>query len=291
MNSLKALIPYLKKFKKKLSLGFVFIILSNSSDALYPLIIGAAIDDLTKGTLRHNLLTYALAGIVIVIIRGFFLFMTRQSLIVTSREIENDLRFDFFAHLQKLSRAFYNTRSTGDIMAHATNDISNVRNFVGPGIMYSIQTFTRIVITLFVLFSISPSVTLLALAPLPLITFIVYKVGKLTFNRSLRVYEIFSDLTTKAQEVLSGIRVVKSYVREKNESLEFDKISFDYQKKNLLLAKVQSFSFPMMFLLTSLSVIIVIYFGGTQVMEGKMTIGNSNILRRNSGNGRKNDDR
>ena len=274
MNSLKALIPYLKKFKKKLSLGFVFIILSNSSDALYPLIIGAAIDDLTKGTLRHNLLTYALAGIVIVIVRGFFLFMTRQSLIITSREIENDLRFDFFAHLQKLSRAFYNTRSTGDIMAHATNDISNVRNFVGPGIMYSIQTFTRIVITLFVLFSINPSVTLLALAPLPLITFIVYKVGKLTFNRSLRVYEIFSDLTTKAQEVLSGIRVVKSYVREKNESLEFDKISFDYQKKNLLLAKVQSFSFPMMFLLTSLSVIIVIYFGGTQVMEGKMTIGN-----------------
>lgn len=274
MNSLKALIPYLKKFKKKLSLGFVFIILSNSSDALYPLIIGAAIDDLTKGALRHNLLTYALAGIAIVIVRGFFLFMTRQSLIVTSREIENDLRFDFFAHLQKLSRAFYNTRSTGDIMAHATNDISNVRNFVGPGIMYSIQTFTRIVITLFVLFSINPSVTLLALAPLPLITFIVYKVGKLTFNRSLRVYEIFSDLTTKAQEVLSGIRVVKSYVREKNESLEFDKISFDYQKKNLLLAKVQSFSFPMMFLLTSLSVIIVIYFGGTQVMEGKMTIGN-----------------
>ena len=274
MNSLKALIPYLKKFKKKLSLGFVFIILSNSSDALYPLIIGAAIDDLTKGTLRHNLLTYALAGIAIVIVRGFFLFMTRQSLIVTSREIENDLRFDFFAHLQKLSRAFYNTRSTGDIMAHATNDISNVRNFVGPGIMYSIQTFTRIVITLFVLFSINPSVTLLALAPLPLITFIVYKVGKLTFNRSLRVYEIFSDLTTKAQEVLSGIRVVKSYVREKNESLEFDKISFDYQKKNLLLAKVQSFSFPMMFLLTSLSVIIVIYFGGIQVMEGKMSIGN-----------------
>ena len=274
MNSLRALIPYLKKFKKKLSLGFVFIILSNSSDALYPLIIGAAIDDLTKGALRHNLLTYALAGIAIVIVRGFFLFMTRQTLIVTSREIENDLRFDFFAHLQKLSRAFYNARSTGDIMAHATNDISNVRNFVGPGIMYSIQTFTRIVITLFVLFSINPSVTLLALAPLPLITFIVYKVGKLTFNRSLRVYEIFSDLTTKAQEVLSGIRVVKSYVREKNESLEFDKISFDYQKKNLLLAKVQSFSFPMMFLLTSLSVIIVIYFGGIQVMEGKMTIGN-----------------
>lgn len=274
MNSLKALIPYLKKYKKKIFTGFIFIILSNASDALYPLVIGAAIDDLTKGTLMHNLMTYALVGIGVVIIRGIFLFMTRQSVIITSREIENDLRFDFFAHLQTLSKGFYNTRSTGDIMAHATNDISNVRNFVGPGIMYSIQTFTRIVITLFVLFSINPSVTLLALAPLPLITYIVYKVGKLTFSRSLRVYEIFSDLTTKAQEVLSGIRVVKSYVREKNESLEFDEISYDYQKKNLMLAKVQSFSFPMMFLLTSLSVIIVIYFGGIQVMEGKMTIGN-----------------
>ena len=274
MNSLKALIPYLKKYKSKLSLGFVFIILSNASDAFYPLIIGAAIDDLTKGTLTHNLLTYALVGIGVVILRGTFLFMTRETLIITSREIENDLRYDFFAHLQKLSKGFYNTRSTGDIMAHATNDISNVRNFVGPGIMYSIQTFTRIVITLFILFSINPSVTLLALAPLPLITYIVYKVGKLTFNRSKRVYEIFSDLTTKAQEVLSGIRVIKSYVREKNESNEFDNISFDYQKKNLSLAKVQAFSFPMMFLLTSLSVIIVIYFGGIQVMEGKMTIGN-----------------
>ena len=274
MKSLLALIPYLKRYKKKFSLGFVFIVLSNSTDSLYPLVIGAAIDDLTSGTLRYSMLTYALIGIGLVMLRGAFLFMTRQTLIVTSREIENDLRFDFFAHLQTLSRTFYNTRSTGDIMAHATNDISNVRNFVGPGIMYSIQTFTRIIITMFVLLSISPSLTLYTLLPLPLITYIVYKVGKLTFHRSLRVYEIFSDLTSKAQESLSGIRVIKSYVREKNEMLEFDKISYDYQRQNLKLAKVQSFSFPMMFLLTSLSVIIVIYFGGTKVMEGTLTIGN-----------------
>ncbi|MEO6695326.1 MAG: ABC transporter ATP-binding protein, partial [Ignavibacteria bacterium] len=205
---------------------------------------------------------------------GIFLFLIRQNIIVVSREIENDLRHDFFAHLQTLSRTFYNTRSTGDIMAHATNDISNIRNFVGPGIMYSMQTFTRTVVTLIILFSLSPSVTILALAPLPFITLIVYKVGKLTFNRSLKVYETFSDLTTRAQEVLSGIRVIKSYVREKHETKEFDKISLDYQGKNLLLAKVQSFSFPMMFLLTSLSIIIVIYFGGIKVMEGTLTIGN-----------------
>lgn len=186
-----------------------------------------------------------------------------------SREVENDIRHDFFAHLQLLPKSFYNARSTGDIMAHATNDIGNVRNFIGPGIMYSVQTVTRIIFTLIILFSINPLVTVLALSPLPLITFIVYKVGKATFNRSLRVYEIFSDLTSKAQECMSGIRVVKSYAREENEADEFDRISGDYQQKNLLLAKVQSFSFPMMFLLTSLSVIIVIYFGGIEVMKGK----------------------
>lgn len=274
MKSLLALIPYLKKYRKKFWLGFIFIILSNASDSIYPLIIGAAIDDLTSGTLRHTPLMYALAGIGVVAMRGVFLFMTRQSLIVVSREIENDLRYNFFSHLQLLSRSFYNTRSTGDIMAHATNDISNVRNFVGPGIMYSIQTTTRIIFIMIILITISPSLTFMTILPLPLITFLVYKVGKLTFQRSLRVYEIFSDLTTKAQECLSGIRVIKSYVREKNESLEFDKISFDYQRKNLKLAKVQSFSFPMMFLLTSLSIIIVIYFGGVKVMEGTLTIGN-----------------
>ncbi|MBS1518591.1 MAG: ABC transporter ATP-binding protein [Bacteroidetes bacterium] len=274
MKYLLSLLPYLKKFRKKIYGGFVFIIFSNAVDSIYPLVIGAAIDDLTNGTLRYSLLTYALAGLFIVAMRGTFLFLTRQTLIVVSREIENDLRNDFFSHLQKLSRVFYNTRSTGDLMAHATNDISNIRNFVGPGIMYSFQTFTRILFTLIILFSINSSVTLLALAPLPFITFIVYKVGKLTFNRSLKVYRIFSDLTSKAQECFSGIRVIKSYVRERNEKLEFDNISFDYQRKNLSLAKVQAFSFPMMFLLTSLSVIIVIYYGGIKIMEGSMSLGN-----------------
>lgn len=274
MKHLLSLIPYLKKFRKKLTAGFFYILISNAADSIYPLVIGAAIDDLINGSLRHNLSTYVFAGLLLVAVRGVFLFLTRQSLIVVSREVENDLRYDFFSHLQKLSKVFYNIRTTGDLMAHATNDISNIRNFVGPGIMYSFQTFSRILFTLIILFSISTSVTLLALAPLPIFTYIVYKVGKLTFNRSLKVYRTFSDLTSKAQECYSGIRVIKSYVRENNEENEFDKISINYQKENLSLAKVQSFSFPMMFLLTSLSVIIVIYFGGMQIMEGKMTIGN-----------------
>jgi ABC-type multidrug transport system fused ATPase/permease subunit len=190
-----------------------------------------------------------------------------------SREVENDIRHDFFAHLQKLPKSFYNKRTTGDIMAHATNDIGNVRNFIGPGIMYSVQTVTRIVFSLIILFNINPTVTILALAPLPLFTYIVYKVGKATFNRSLRVYEIFSNLTSKAQECLSGIRVIKSYAREKNESEEFDEISLDYQKKNLMLAKVQSFSFP------------------DDVPSYEFVNDHCNLFRRQGSDERKNDDR
>jgi len=197
MKSLLALFPYIKKYKSKTLWGCVFVLLSNGFDSIYPLIIGAAIDSLKDGTLKYSLLTFALAGVGSVVLRGIFLFLTRQNIIVMSREVENDIRHDFFAHLQKLPKSFYNNRTTGDIMAHATNDIGNIRNFIGPGIMYSVQTITRIVFSLIILFNINPTVTILALAPLPLFTFIVYKVGKATFSRSLRVYEIFSNLTSK----------------------------------------------------------------------------------------------
>jgi ATP-binding cassette subfamily B protein len=164
--------------------------------------------------------------------------------------------------------------STGDIMAHATNDINNIRNLLGPGIMYSIQTFLRTVVTLIIMLGISVQISLISLLPLPLISLLVYKIMKSVFNRSLKVQESFSVLNTKVQENFSGIRVIKSYVREKSEINDFERVSADYQKKNLSLARIQSYSFPMMFLLTGLSIIIVIYFGGMKVIEGTLTIGN-----------------
>jgi ATP-binding cassette subfamily B protein len=193
---------------------------------------------------------------------------------VVSREIENDMRYDFFTHLQNLDKTFYNNTTTGDLMAHATNDINNVRNLIGPGIMYSIQTLFRTVITLIILFNIAADITLIALLPLPLISFLVYKVMKYMYSRSMKVQESFSNMTTKAQENFSGIRVIKSYVREKFEIEEFNRISQDYQKKNLSLARLQAYSFPMMFLLTGISIILVIYFGGLKYISGKLTLGN-----------------
>lgn len=274
MKSLSSLIPYLKRYRSKILWGYVFIIGHITLMSIYPLIIGNAIDKLTSGIYGTPVYIDIALTIGLVAVGGVFLFLTREHIIVMSREVENDLRYDFFSHLQKLERSFFNKVTTGDLMARATSDINNVRNFVGPGVMYSMQTFTRLVITLYILFNISASVTLIALVPLPLITLFVYRIGKFTFKRSLKVQESFSDLTTKVQETFSGIRVLKTFVREKYEFNEFDRISKDNLGKNLKLAIIQAFSFPMMFLLTGVSIILVLYFGGIKYINGELSIGN-----------------
>ncbi len=274
MKSLYPLIPYLKSQKVKLILGTVFVSISIFLQSMYPLVIGNAVDEISKGTTEVSYLNYALLSVGLILLGGVFLFLTRRTIIVASREIENDLRRDFFSHLQNLPKSFYDKNTTGDLMAHATNDISNIRNFLGPGIMYSIQTFLRTVVTLIIMFSIAVKLSLIALIPLPLISILVYKVMKSVYGRSQRVQEAFSDLTTKVQENFSGIRVMKSYVREDSEIEHFNKVSADYQSKSLSLARIQSYSFPMMFLLTGLSIILVIYFGGVDVINGKLTLGN-----------------
>lgn len=274
MKHLLTLIPYLKRYKTKLILGFVFISCSIALQSIYPLLIGNAIDSIIKGSHPFELLIYSIKIVSVILISGIFLFLTRRTIIVTSREIENDLRLDFFSHLQFLSKDFYDKKSVGDIMAHATNDINNVRNFLGPGIMYSSQTLLRTLITLSIIFSISVKISLIALAPLPVISFFVYKVMKSAYRRSVKVQEAFSQMTSRAQEDFLGIRLIKAYVREDYTTNKFYEISKDYQNKNLKLALIESYSFPMMFLLSGFSMILVIYFGGIEVIKDNFSIGN-----------------
>lgn len=274
MKSLLSLLPYIKKYKRKLILGFIFIFLSISFSALFPLIVGNGIDALKAGVTYSKIIFYAAVAITAALFSGFFLYLVRQHIIVVSREVENDLRYDFFSHIVRMPREFFNKNSTGNIMALATNDINAVREFVGPGIMYSVQTFYRTLLTVSIMFYINPFLALVALSPLPFISFVVYKVGRMTHSRSLKTKEAFADLTSKAQENISGIRVIKSYIREKNEIAEFYNITRDYFRKNLSLAKVQSFSFPMMYLLTGVSLVLVIYFGGIEIINNRLTLGN-----------------
>ncbi|RCK73087.1 MAG: Lipid A export ATP-binding/permease protein MsbA [Ignavibacteriae bacterium] len=278
MKSLLRLIPYLRRYKKPLYIGLIAIIGSNIFTAVQPHFVGKAIDDLKYGLEAHalnsfSLLYYALIIVGFTLIAGIMSFITRQTIIVTSRKIEYDLRNDFLAHLQKLHYSFFQNTPTGDLMAHATNDISAVRNVLGPGIMYPADTIVTFIMVLTMMILKNWQLTLIALIPLPLVSFAVYKLGKLINIKFQDRQEQFSKLTARAQENLSGIRIIKAYVREDYEIQTFRNLSWDYLKKNLVLARYQSIIWPTMFLLVGISLVLTIYFGGVSVIENKMSIG------------------
>lgn len=273
MTYLKRLLPYLISYKKKLLLGFTVIVLGAVFTNLIPFIISRAIDSIREHVEFTNLVNYALLTMGFAMLSGIFLYFTRQTIIIVSREIENDLRNDFVKKVKEQDLQYFHFHPTGEIMALATNDISAVRNFLGPGIMYSSETVINFLMAIGLMFSLNVHLTVIAVIPIPLISYFVYRVGKSINHKFEKVQSQFSDLTTRAQENLAGIKVVKSYVREKSEYEIFERTSKEYQVKNMSLAKVQSFSFPMMFLLTGISVVIVLYFGGNMVIDGILTIG------------------
>ncbi|MCX6138387.1 MAG: ABC transporter ATP-binding protein [Ignavibacteriales bacterium] len=278
MKSLLRLRPYLVRYKTTLLWGVVTVVISNLFTVVTPLLVGNAIDSIKNGLTKHTLQASDLAMDALLIVgftavAGVMTFLTRQTIIVTSRKIEFDLRNDFLAHIQKLSLSYFQNTSTGDLMAHATNDISAVRNVLGPGIMYPVDTLMTLMMVLTLMLVKDWSLALVALLPLPLVSIAVYRLGKIIHEKFEKRQQQYSLLTTRAQENLSGIRVVKSYVREEYETGLFHTMSWDYLKKNLVLAKAQSVMWPLMFLLVGLSLVITVYVGGVQVIEGKITIG------------------
>ena len=278
MRPLLRLKPYLVRYKRTLFFGVLTVIGSNIFTVVQPLFLGLAVDELkvgidTRSLASTDLLQWAALIVGFSLIAGIFTFLTRQTIIVVSRHIEFDLRNDLLAHLQKLSYSYFQNTPTGDLMAHATNDIGAVRNVLGPGIMYPTDTIMTFTMVLTLMLVKDWELTLLALIPLPLVSFVVYRLGKRIHEKSLERQAQFSLLTTRAQENLSGIRVIKSYVRESYEIEQFGKLSWEYLKKNLVLARVQSLMWPLMFLLVGLSIVITIYAGGLRVMSGELTIG------------------
>ena len=278
MKSLLYLLPYLKKYRRTLVWGLATVVGSNLFTVLQPKLVGNAIDDLKAGLESGNvdtgsLLTYAGLIVALTLIAGFFTFLTRQTIIVMSRHVEFDLRNDFLSRIQRLSLSFYQNTPTGDLMAHATNDISSVRNVLGPGIMYPSDTLMTFSMSLSMMLWLDWRLTLLALVPMPLVSYAVYRLGRLIHKKFEQRQEQYSVLTARAQENLSGIRIVKAYVREEHEIERFGGVSRDYLHKNLVLARIQSVMWPMMFLLVGMSLVITVYFGGMRVLQGQITIG------------------
>ena len=278
MKSLLRLKPYLLKYRRTLLWGLLTVVCSNIFTVLQPRLVGNAIDKLKIGIElkqvdEKGLLMYAGAIVGLSLMAGFLTFLTRQTIIVVSRHIEFDLRNDFLSHIQKLSLSYFQNTSTGDLMAHATNDIGAVRNVLGPGIMYPTDTLMTFTMVLAMMLWSDWKLTLLALVPLPFVSIAVYWLGKVVHKKFEEKQQQFSLLTMRAQENLSGIRIVKAYVRELYEIERFKSLSWEYLKKNLVLARVQSIMWPLMFLLVGCSLVIVVYYGGLQVIEGVITIG------------------
>jgi ATP-binding cassette subfamily B protein len=278
LKPLLRLRPYLARYRTTLLWGLLTVVLSNVFNVALPLFVGRAIDELKAGLQTGNLdkggiLTYALLVVGFSLVAGVFTFLTRQTIIVVSRHVEFDIRNDFLAHIQKLPLAYFQTTPTGELMALATNDISAVRNALGPGIMYPTDTLMTFIMVLGVMLYADWQLTLLALIPLPFVSVAVYQLGKLVHKKFEERQAQYSALTTRAQENLSGIRVIKNYVREEHETALFRDMSWDYLKKNLVLARVQSIMWPLMFLLIGFSLVITLYNGGTRVIDGRLSIG------------------
>jgi ATP-binding cassette subfamily B protein len=272
-GSLFALNKYFLRYKKKLLVGIVCIILSNVIQGYIPLLVKESIDSLTKNP-SYDLL--ARNGILIVVataIAGIFRFLIRQTIIVFSRDVEYDLRSDFWEHIQKLPLRFFQNNSTGNIMSHATNDVNSVRSYLGPAVMYSMDTGTKFIVAFSIMLSLSWKLTLYTLLPLPVLSFFVYNFSKRIHKKFTLIQEKFSELTTRAQENFSGIRVIKSYVREDYEINEFTKLSQDYLKKNMDKVKIQALFMPVLYLTAGLSTIIAIGAGGKMVIDGSLTLG------------------
>lgn len=271
--SLYYLLTYLNRYRAQIAVGFLMVVLTVLSGMFAPWVLKYVVDDLQRSFARERLPLYAGLIIGISAVEGFFRFWMRRILIGVSRKIEFDLRNDFFAHLQKMSLSFFQTRNTGDIMSRATNDLNAVRSVLGPGIMYSMTTLITVVLATVILVRINWRLTLLAYVPLILASLTVKKVGQQVHDRFDKIQEQFSEISTKAQENLSGIRVVKAFAREESEIRQFDQLNRDYVRHSVALIRLWGLFYPLMSALIGLSSVVLLWRGGHEVIRGNLSLG------------------
>jgi len=272
-SDLGLLKPFLLRYKKLWIAGIFAVTLTNVFMLAGPWILRMAINSLETGITKSGLAMYAGAIVLVTLISAAFRFMMRQTMIVASRKVEYDFRNNFFAHILSLDRRYYDKTPTGDIMARASNDMDSVRSMIGPGIMYFFSTAAALILALTLMIKISFKLTLLALIPLPVITVLVFFLGREINKRYSLIQKQYSDLTARAQESFSGIRVVKAYVQEKSEIEDFAGLSREYVDKNMSMVKIWGFFFPAIVLFSGVAVVMVLWFGGKAVIEGSINLG------------------
>ncbi|MFM8770591.1 MAG: ABC transporter transmembrane domain-containing protein, partial [Candidatus Kapaibacterium sp.] len=274
LSELRRLAPYIKRYKARTSLGLVFITLSNICSTTVPHIVGSTIDTLKLPGSHASDIPWLITQILLLTIgSGFFMFCTRRTIIVMSRRVEEDLRNDFTNALRTQPAKFFHDRSTGSLLAHFSNDIGSVREFIGPAIMYTANTITTFAFALSWMVNLNGWLSAAILIPVPLVATLTYRLGRKIHANYRTVQEHYEHITTHAQESASGIRVIRAYARGEEEAQRFDELSRDYYNKNMRLARVQSLMMPGMTVLFNLSYVIVIGFGGWLVATSKLTVG------------------
>ncbi|MFL2599830.1 MAG: ABC transporter ATP-binding protein [Flavobacteriaceae bacterium] len=282
MKELRSLNKYLFKYKIQLLLGIIITITSRIFSLFAPRLINKSLTKVENFINQQNISIEELKdelalniGVIILasLISGFLTFLTRQTIINVSRYIEYDLKNEIYNHYQKLSMDFYKNNRTGDLMTRITEDVSKVRMYFGPALMYSITTFSLFVIVIASMLSLSVELALYTLLPLPILSIIIYKLSKEVNSRTTIIQKTLSSLSSFSQEAFSGISVIKSYNIERKIQNEFNFLSDKSKIKNLDLAKVQAWFFPLMILMIGLSNLLVIFIGGNKYINGQIEIG------------------
>lgn len=292
MKALKFLNKYLWKYKWYLILGTIFTIISNLFGIIpaqlvryaldlvietlnvYYLFNGVSLQTEMYDIFAFSILLYGFLILLMAFLKGIFLFLVRQTIIVMSRHIEFELKNDIYQHYQTLPAAFFRRHSTGDLMARISEDVSNVRIYLGPALMYGINLIVLFFLVISYMVSVSPKLTFYVLLPLPVLSVSVYVVNSMIMKRSQEIQKQLSALSTYVQEAFSGIRVIKSFVQENHSFTNFEKEAEVFKTKSLGLTKVDSFFYPVILLLIGLSNILIIYIGGQEIINGQLTPGN-----------------
>jgi ATP-binding cassette subfamily B protein len=292
MKHLAALNKYFVKYKWRFLVGLISTIVSIVFSVFQPIMVRQIFDLLAQNIDNYRLISdtgikgifrsdftkvlafYGVTILLFALLSGFFLYIQRQSLVVMSRYIEFDLKNEIYLHYQLLDLNFYKMHRTGDLMSRITEDVSRVRMYVGPAIMYATRTIFMVVIVVYLMIDVNPLLTLYTLSPLPFLALTIYYVNHIIHRKSERIQAQLSNLTSIAQESYSGIRVIKSYVQEEASIRHFEQESESYKQSSVSLAKTDALFQPAMALLIGLSVVLTIFIGGVQVIHGNITVGN-----------------
>ena len=272
-ETLRTAWPYLSRYRRGLAAGFGALLVKDLTGAAVPLVLREGVDGLTRGFSLSGVMWFSAALLALAAVKGLFQYWMRVILIGISRDVEYDIRNDLFRNLIRLDASFYSRFRTGDIMARATNDMNAVRMMLGPGMMYWAETALTFLLALTVMLAVDWRLTIIALAPAPFVSLTVMYFGRRIHDRFEQIQQKFSDISSRVQENIAGVRVIRAYAQESAELAKFESLNREYIAQNIRLVKISGVFMPLLHSLIGLTFLALLWGGGLRLMQGQLTIG------------------